>query len=58
MNNDRARQVGRVLVIAMDDQLLARTREELGATTHQLAEKEGFDLKYVYNKKKVRQCAE
>ena len=58
MNNDRARQVGRVLVIAMDDQLLARTREELGATTHQLAEKEGFDLKYFYNKKKVRQCAE
>ena len=42
----------------MDDQLLARTREELGATTHQLAEKEGFDLKYFYNKKKVRQCAE
>lgn len=41
-----------------DDQLLARTREELGATTHQLAEKEGFDLKYFYNKKKVRQCAE
>ena len=58
MNNDRARQVGQVLVIAMDDQLLARTREELGATTHQLAEKEGFDLKYFYNKKKVRQCAE
>ena len=58
MNNDRARQVGRVLVIAMDDQLLVRTREELGATTHQLAEKEGFDLKYFYNKKKVRQCAE
>jgi len=37
---------------------LDRTREELGATTHQLAEKEGFDLKYFYNKKKVRQCAE
>ena len=24
-----------------------RTREELGATTHQLAEKEGFAIKYI-----------
>ena len=34
--------------------IFARTREELGATTHQLAEKEGFDFKYFAARSTIR----